>query len=72
MILLCTMKKGRHGGVRIAKPNKVTGGIDVEEIERLVDKDTALLVCIYASNHTGAVMDMKEINPRPRHRRTYT
>ena len=62
------MYYGRKAGmeVRIAKPNKVTGGIDVEEIERLVDKDTALLVCIYASNHTGAVMDMKEIVARAR------
>ena len=42
------MYYGRKAGmeVRIAKPNKVTGGIDAEEIERLVDKDTALLVCI--------------------------
>lgn len=62
------MYYGRKAGmeVRIAKPNKVTGGIDAEEIERLVDKDTALLVCIYASNHTGAVMDMKEIVTRAR------
>ncbi len=57
------MYYGKKAGmeIRVAKPNRVTGGIDVEEIERLVDKDTALLVCIYASNHTGAVMDMKAI-----------
>lgn len=47
--------------VRIAKPNKQTGGIDPEHIASLIDEDTALLVCIYASNHTGAVLDMKEI-----------
>ena len=47
--------------VRIAKPNKKTGGIDPEHIASLVDKDTALLNCIYASNHTGAVLDIKEI-----------
>lgn len=52
--------------VRIAKPNKVTGGIDPEEIESLVDENTALLACIYASNHTGAVMDMKEIVKKAR------
>lgn len=57
------MYYGRKNGmeVRVVKPNKKTGGIDPEAITRMVDKDTALLVCIYASNHTGAVMDMKEI-----------
>lgn len=35
--------------LRVAPSNPVTGGIDVEEIVRLVDKDTCLLNVIYAS-----------------------
>lgn len=56
--------------VRVAQPDKKTGGITPETIERLVDENTALLVCIYASNHTGAVMDMKEIVKRARAKKT--
>ena len=46
------------------------GGIDPEEIRRVVDKDTCLLSVMYASNITGTIMDMegivraaREINP---------
>jgi selenocysteine lyase/cysteine desulfurase len=46
---------------RVAEPNQVTGGVDVKSIVDLVDKETALLNVIYASNHTGAVLDIEEI-----------
>lgn len=58
---------GRLGReLRVAKSNPVTGGIDVEEIVRLVDKDTCLLNVIYASNISGAKLDMAEIVRRAR------
>lgn len=47
--------------VRVAKTNPVTGGVDVEEITKLVDKDTCLLSFIYASNISGAVLDVESI-----------
>jgi len=52
--------------LRVAKSNPVTGGIDVEEIVRLVDKDTCLLNVIYASNISGAKLEMAEIVRRAR------
>jgi len=52
--------------LRVAKSNPVTGGVDVEEIVRLVDKDTCLLNVIYASNISGAKLDMAEIVHRAR------
>lgn len=55
---------------RVAQANPVTGGIDVEEIRRVVAPDTCLLSIMYASNITGTIMDMeaivkaaREINP---------
>ena len=47
--------------VRVAKTNPVTGGVDVGEITKLVDKDTCLLSFIYASNISGAVLDVESI-----------
>jgi cysteine desulfurase / selenocysteine lyase len=47
--------------LRVAKSNPATGGIDVEEIVRLVDGNTALLSVIYASNISGAKLDIHEI-----------
>lgn len=47
--------------VRVSKTNAVTGGVDVEEITKLIDKDTCLLSVIYASNISGAVLDMESI-----------
>ena len=47
--------------VRVCAPDKQTGSIIPEEIAAMVDEDTALVTCMYASNHTGAVMDMKKI-----------
>lgn len=55
---------------RVAQANPRTGGIDVEEIRRVVTEDTCLLSIMYASNITGTIMDMeaivkaaREINP---------
>ena len=55
---------------RVAQANPKTGGIDVEEIRRVVSPDTCLLSIMYASNITGSIMDMagivkaaREINP---------
>lgn len=47
--------------VRIAKTNAMTGGVDVSEITKLVDKETCLLSVIYASNISGAVLDLESI-----------
>lgn len=46
---------------RVAKTNPVTGGVDVEEIIKLIDKDTSLLSVIYASNISGAILDIETI-----------
>jgi selenocysteine lyase/cysteine desulfurase len=47
--------------LRVAKSNPATGGIDVEEIVGLVDENTSLLSVIYASNISGAKLDIHEI-----------
>jgi len=47
--------------IRVAKTNPQTGGVDVEEIVKLIDKDTALLVFMYASNTSGALLDAQKI-----------
>lgn len=44
--------------LRVLQSNPATGGIDVSEVERLVDKDTVLLSCMYSCNITGAVNDI--------------
>ena len=44
--------------LRVMQSNPATGGIDVSEVERLVDKDTVLLSCMYSCNITGAVNDI--------------
>ncbi len=46
---------------RVAKANPYSGGVDAEEIVKLIDKDTCLLSVIYASNISGAVLDMGRI-----------
>jgi len=55
----CAEKMGME--LRVAKANPVTGGIDVDEIVKLVDKDTCFLSVMYASNISGAVMDVESI-----------
>ncbi len=47
--------------LRVAKSNPVTGGVDVDEIISLVDENTALLSVIYASNISGAKLDIESI-----------
>ena len=44
--------------LRVMQSNPATGGIDVSEVERLVDKDTVLLSCMYSCNITGAINDI--------------
>ena len=52
-------RSGRE--LRVAKSNAITGGVDVEEIIKLVDQDTVLLSVIYASNISGAKLDIETI-----------
>jgi len=47
--------------LRVAKSNPVPGGIDVQDIVGLVDENTAVLSVIYASNISGAKLDIQEI-----------
>jgi selenocysteine lyase/cysteine desulfurase len=47
--------------LRVARSNRDTGGVDVEEIVGLIDRDTCLLNVIYASNISGAKLDIEEI-----------
>lgn len=52
--------------LRVAPSNPATGGVDVDAICALVDADTALLSVIYASNISGAKLDIAEIVRRAR------
>ena len=52
-------KEGKS--IRIAEPNVKTGGVDVESIVKLIDKDTCFLSVIYASNISGSILDIKTI-----------
>jgi selenocysteine lyase/cysteine desulfurase len=52
--------------LRVARSNPVTGGIDVDEIVSLVDADTCLLSVIYASNISGAKIDLEAVVRRAR------
>lgn len=47
--------------MRIALTNPVTWGVDVEEITKLIDRDTCVLSVIYASNNSGAILDIETI-----------
>ncbi|MCC5466669.1 aminotransferase class V-fold PLP-dependent enzyme [Pelosinus baikalensis] len=51
---------------RVAKSNPVTAGVDVEEVVKLVDKDTCLLSVMYASNISGAIFDIENIVKKAR------
>ena len=46
---------------RVVPANKTTGGIDVDEVLKYVDKDTCLLSIMAASNISGNIMNIKEI-----------
>jgi cysteine desulfurase/selenocysteine lyase len=52
--------------LRVAPSNRVTGGIDVEEIVRRIDQRTCVLVVIYASNISGAKLDLEQVVRRAR------
>lgn len=52
--------------MRVAGANKVTGGIDVDEVIKLVDKDTCLLSIMSASNISGNIMDIESIVKKAR------
>jgi cysteine desulfurase/selenocysteine lyase len=52
--------------LRVARSNTETGGVDVDEIVGLIDPDTCLLNVIYASNISGAKLDIEEIVRRAR------
>ena len=52
-------KTGRE--LRVLNSNPMTGGIDVNEVIRNVDKNTVLLSCMYSSNVTGAIQDVYKI-----------
>lgn len=52
--------------LRVAPSNRKTGGIDAEEILKLVDKDTLMINVIAASNMTGAITDLKTISAEAR------
>lgn len=47
--------------LRVIPANPITGGIDVEAVEKLVDSNTSLLSVMSASNISGTVMDMEKI-----------
>lgn len=47
--------------LRVAGSNAVTGGVDPEEITRLIDQDTCLLSVMYASNISSAIYDIPAI-----------
>ena len=46
---------------RIAKGNPETGGVDPEELIKLIDQDTVALVFMAANNITGAIYDVEAI-----------
>lgn len=52
--------------LRVAAANPSTGGVDVEEIVRHIDADTCLLNVIYASNISGAKLDLAAVVRRAR------
>lgn len=47
--------------LRVAPSNPTTGGVDVDAVVRLVDEGTTLLNVIYASNISGAKLDLERI-----------
>jgi cysteine desulfurase / selenocysteine lyase len=63
-MVLYADKLGRE--LRVARSNAATGGVDADEIARLIDEDTSLLNVIYASNISGAKLDVEQIVHRAR------
>ena len=57
----------KHGmELRVAGVNKETGGVDAETILGLIDKDTALLCCMAASNISGYIYETEKICKKAR------
>ena len=52
--------------LRVAPSNAETGGVDADAIVSLIDDDTALLSVMYASNISGAKLDIATIVERAR------
>ena len=53
---------GLHGReFRVAQVNPATSGVDAESIIELIDKDTAVLSCMYASNISGFIFEVERI-----------
>ena len=52
--------------MRVVPANIKTGGIDVDEVIKRIDKNTTLLSIMSASNISGNIMDIKEIVKRAR------
>ena len=61
------MYSEKHGmELRVAGVNKETGGVDAETILGLIDKDTALLCCMAASNISGYIYETEKICKKAR------
>lgn len=52
--------------LRVVPANKKTGGIDPDEVIKLVDENTCLLSVMSASNISGTIMDIETITRRAR------
>jgi selenocysteine lyase/cysteine desulfurase len=57
--------------LRITLRNAETGGIDVDAIVSLIDEETSRLCVVYASNMSGAKLDIANIVARAREHRPY-
>ena len=53
---------------RVAPVNRGTGGVDAEAVLSLVDRNTAVLSCMHASNISGYIYDVETIFRRARER----
>lgn len=53
--------KKTNKSLRSVKTNPVTGGVDVEDVLSKIDCNTCLLSIMYASNISGAILDIKAI-----------
>lgn len=52
--------------LRVAKSNPETGGVDADEVIKLVDKNTRLLSVMAASNISGYILDIEKIVKKSR------
>ncbi|MBR6427774.1 MAG: aminotransferase class V-fold PLP-dependent enzyme, partial [Clostridia bacterium] len=57
-------KYGRR--LRVAQTNHLTGGVDEDAVISLIDRDTAILCCMAASNISGCIFPTEEICRRAR------